>query len=212
MCTEQTFAWLSQYEKIYVQCSRHTISSFYELLCIKMHAYRCARKPLLPKLRKLGDSSTTCDNHIYIHRGFFFLLDSLLNCYILQGINLQHIPGPIYDALKVWGLWTTWVSWVSGDPSDCQIMTGYHVGRYCNYGHSMLGSVDCTGTGCKTCKQNQTSGNYNCHVCWLFDQGAYQGHSCHHTYWKKLLWLKPSGTIYNSFILHQLLQLHVLHP
>ena len=102
MCTEQTFAWLSQYKKIYVQCSRHTISSFYELLCIKMHAYKCVRKPLLPKLRKLGDLSTKFDNHFYIHR--VFLLDSsyLLNCYIPQGINLQHIPGPAYDALKVW--------------------------------------------------------------------------------------------------------------
>ena len=41
---------------------------------------------------------------IFIFIRVFFLLHSscLLNCYIPQGIRLQHIPGPIYGALKVW--------------------------------------------------------------------------------------------------------------
>ena len=63
-------------------------------------SYFASNASKTPKLRK---SSTKCDNHFYIHQGFFLLHSScLLNCYIPQGIRLQHIPGPIYGALKVW--------------------------------------------------------------------------------------------------------------
>ena len=177
MCTEQTFAWLSQYKKIYVQRSRHTISSFTSYFASKcMH-------------------TDVSENHFYqnsesqvIHLQNVIIIFILIGVFFVGFIILTELLHTsmhkltAYSRSCIWCsqslgmgvqlLWTTWVSWVSGDPSDCQIMTGYHVGRYCNYGHSMLGSVDCTGTGCKTCKQNQTSGNYMLAVWPGYSSGA----------------------------------------